>query len=369
VPATVTDVVLARLALLPGPVAGLVRQLAVVPTRVERGLAERLADDPSDVEAAERSGMVSGDLEHLAFRHELARRAVEGALTAGERRRANRRVVESLLDQAPATPARIVHHAERAGLVDVLIRHGPAAAAEAARGGAHRQAAETLRLVLEHAGSLGSEERATLLTRRAYSLYVVNRYDEALGCAESAVEAAETEDHPLVLGDALVVLARVALFGRGPLLARGPAARAVELLEPTGDRARLAVALTELARAHSNLATVGIVAEPTAEGVAYAERALQLAEQLSRADLRAHALCYLGSNRLAGGDPRGHEDLRRAVQELPDTSPLEIRVRTYVNAAGSAFRSGRPDRALELVHRGLQLAADGSSRPGSTGFG
>ena len=96
--------------------------------------------------------MISGGPEHVAFRHELARRAVETSLTVGELVQANREVLDILLGQATAVePSRIVHHAARAVRVDVLIRYGQVAAADAERAGAHRQAVETLHLVLAHA--------------------------------------------------------------------------------------------------------------------------------------------------------------------------------------------------------------------------
>jgi tetratricopeptide (TPR) repeat protein len=305
--------------------------------------------------------MLGGWPEHVAFRHELARRAVESALTAGERVQANRDVLDVLLAQPRVEPARVVHHAVRALRVDPLVRYGPVAAADAERGGAHRQAAETLRVVLEHADRFDAGTRAGLLTRRGYSLYVVNEYAAALPCALSAVEAAPDS---ATRADALIVLSRIGLFARGPMLARDAAARAVRILEGTGDQARLAAARIELARTHSNLATVGVVAQPSAEALHHAGQALALCDRLGRDDLRAQALCYLGSARLAAGDDGGTGDIERALALGAADSRLESRVRGYVNAAGSAYRAGRPAAALRYVEAGLRLAEDGEFAAG-----
>jgi predicted ATPase len=192
VPATVRDAVLARLGRLPPPARTLLERLSVVPTRTERWLAETLADgEPGVVVDAERSGMIIGTDTWVSFRHELARQAIESALTAGERLHTNRRVVEALLARPGSDPSRLLHHAERSGQIDVILEHGPAAAREADRLGAHRQAAEVLRVVLEHRSLLGLHDIVELLTRRAYSLYLVNQYEAARDLAESAVEAAE----------------------------------------------------------------------------------------------------------------------------------------------------------------------------------
>jgi tetratricopeptide (TPR) repeat protein len=214
-----------------------------------------------------------------------------------------------------------------------------------------------LRVVLEHQDLIGPHQVADLSTRRAYSLYVVNRFDAALECAESGVRAAEEAGDGILLADGLLVLARVALSAQGPLRARQAAQRAVEMLQPVGDNARQAAALTELARAHSNLATVGIVAEPSEQAAAFAQRALDIGHRLGRDDIAAQACCYLGDARLAGGDLRGADDLRRAISLARADSRVETRVRCY--AAGGAFRSGRLDDAERYVAEGLRVAADG----------
>jgi tetratricopeptide (TPR) repeat protein len=358
VPATVRDAVLARVGRLPLAARRLAERLAVVPSRAERWLAEDLAgDEPDALVQAERAGVISGGPEHVAFRHELARRAIETSLTPGELVHANREVLNALLRRPRPEPSRIVHHAERALRGDVLARYGPVAADQAQRVGAHRQAAETVRVVLERADEMDRATRARLLTQRAYSLYVVNEYGAALTAAESAVSLAES-------ADGLIVLSRIAYFARGPMTARAAARRAVDLLEALNDEVRLAEGLIELARTYSNLGTVGIVGQPTAETVRHADRALTLAERLHRDDLGAQALCYLGSGRLALGDPRGSDDLERAIAMAASSAGPETRVRTYVNAAGCAYRAGRFSDADRYVAEGLRLAADGEFASG-----
>lgn len=365
VPATVRDAVLARVGRLPAAARRLAERIAVVPSRTERWLAESLADGETGVLVqAERSGVIGGGPGYVSFRHELARRAIETSLTVGELVQANREVLDVLLRQPHVEPSRIVHHAARALRTDLLIQYGPVAADDAQRTGAYRQAAETLRVVLEHADRLDRATHARLLTQRAYSLYLVNEYETALPCAESAVSAGEEAGDPLVLAEALMALSRIVFFAQGPMKARQAAGCAVQILEGVGDDARLAAALIELARAHSNLATVGIVAQPDADAVRYAERALALCDRLGRDDLRAQALCYLGSGRLAQGDPRGAEDVERAIALGAAETRLETRVRSYVNAAGSAYRAGRPHDAERYVAAGLRLAADGEFAAG-----
>ncbi|MGZ4626753.1 MAG: ATP-binding protein, partial [Kineosporiaceae bacterium] len=360
VPETVRDAILARLGRLDPRVQAFLRRLSVVPTRCERWLAAHLADgDPDLLLEAERSGMVLADTDALYFRHELARHAVETSLLAGERLEADRAVVAALLGHPGVDRARVVHHAARSGQIDLVLEHAPVAAREASRLGAHRQAAEMLRVVLEHPSRLTDRQLADLTTQRAYSLYVVNRYEAALACARSAVTAAGHAGDGIALGDALLVLARVGLFARGPSAARQASRRAVDVLTAAGDDARLAAALSEMARAHSNLPTVGIVADVCESAATHAERALVLAERLGRSDIAAQAWCYLGDARSSAGDPRGAADLERAIALAATDNRLETTVRCYVNAAGAAYRAGRPDDAQRYVADGLRCAADG----------
>lgn len=356
VPHTVRDAVLARLGKLSVPARALVERLSVIPSRAERSLAENLADSGVLLEV-ERSGLVIGAETTVAFRHELVRQAIESALTAGERIQANKEVVDVLLDRPDVEPSRLVHHAERAGRTDVILEYGPGAALEAARAGAHRQAVGVLDVVLRHRELLEARTAADLFTRRAYSLYVVNRFEAALESAESGFAAARGD--PLLQADALLVLARVAMFARGPMRARQAAEQAVEILEPLDDDARIAAALIEVARANGNLASVSIVAEPSRRAEAAAERALSIAQRLGRQDLEAQASCYLGDARLSRDDPRGDADLRRAIALAASDSRVETLVRCYVNAAGGAYRSGRLDDAEKYVADGLRAAADG----------
>ena len=83
-----------------------------------------------------------------------------------------------------------------------------------------------------------------------------------------------------------------------------------------------------------------------------------MAQRLHRKDLEAQAWCYLGDARLSRGDARGEADLRRAISVAESDSRDETRVRSLVNAAHGAYRSGHLDEAERFVAAGLQASAD-----------
>jgi DNA-binding winged helix-turn-helix (wHTH) protein len=358
VPSTVRDAVLSRLYRLSPEARRLVELVAVVPSRTERWLVERAGPDLGDALAeAEVAGVVHVDAEHVWFRHELARRAVESSLSRTRHHELHRAVLAELAARDDTDPARLVHHARHAGETDRMLEYAELAAASTLRLRAYRQTVDFSDLLLEHADRVPADRAADVLARRSYALYVLNRLEDSAACARQAVEAA-TDDRDRYV-DALLILSRATYWADGPAAAAECARRALAALEGTDDTVRLSTAYADLARAHSNLATIGIVAEPDRRVVDAAERALALAESLGRTDLQSHALQYLGSGRLALGDERGFDDVEKAVV-LAEVDPRdELPVRACVNAAGSMFRAGRLDEAERYVDLGLHRAEGG----------
>ena len=236
VPTTVRDAVLGRIAGLAtrGPGAAAEAQRGPGP----RGAVARRGPHhwQRGTRAGRGVGRPAGRPRRPLLRHELARRAVESSLTTTERRAAHREVLDVLLEVPGVSRARLVHHAAFGGRDQVLVEIGPEAAAEAARQAAHRQCAEILRLVLESPHTLSDQLTARLWSERSYSSYVVNRFEAAFTYAETAVALADRAGDRQVLMDALPVLARAAMFARGPEAARTAAQRAVDVSRREGDR-------------------------------------------------------------------------------------------------------------------------------------
>src|SRR5438874_2470938 len=140
VPVTVRDAVLARV----GKLAPVARELAelicVVPGRTESWLLEQAArPDQAAIEGCLSIGMLRNDDGSLAFRHELARRALEDSLPQSRRERLHARVLEVLAALPDSAAARVIHHADGARDGSRVRRYAPLAAKEAASVGAHRR--------------------------------------------------------------------------------------------------------------------------------------------------------------------------------------------------------------------------------------
>jgi hypothetical protein len=189
VPDTVRDAVLARAARLPRAARALVEAVAIVPQRAELWLLEALSGgELGALESCLASGMLRADRDAVAFRHEIARIAIEETLPPDRMLALHRAALAALVDR-DADPARLAHHAEAAGDRDAVLRHAPAAGERAAALGAHREAAAQFARALRQAARLPTEQRVELLERRAYECYLTDLTAEAVEARRLALEA------------------------------------------------------------------------------------------------------------------------------------------------------------------------------------
>lgn len=214
VPTSVRDAVLARAATL-HPAArhaldttALVAEGAV-PVDLVIGVTPA---SPDDVDECVAAGMLVSSRGHVSFRHELARRAVEDAVLPGRAAVTHRRLLAEL-ERRGVDPARLAHHAERAGDVVRTARYALAAADGARRVGAHRSAARQYERALA-SGALADSAAATAWEQLARECSAFADDAGALRACEAAraiwrrLGSADDE------GRALALLARV-LWDRG----------------------------------------------------------------------------------------------------------------------------------------------------------
>ena len=118
IPPTVRDAVLARAAGLSGAARDVLEAVAVVPQRTEVWLLEALVQRALDgLDECLESGMLRGEADGVAFRHELARLAIEESLAPHRAVVLHRRALAALAQPAIGSPdlVRLAHHAEAAG--------------------------------------------------------------------------------------------------------------------------------------------------------------------------------------------------------------------------------------------------------------
>ena len=246
-PASVSQAVLARVARLPEPTRALLDLLAVVPARAETGLLDAVCPGwPEAAAAAEERGVLTVHGGAVAFRHELARRAVEEAMPRSRARQLHARVLSALRARG-ADPVRLVHHAERAGDDDTLLVVAPLAARAAAAAGAHREAAAHYGRALKLADRYPEVERADLLEAFTVEASTTCLIGDAMQAAEQALALREAQADPSGVGRNLRWMSTLAwLSGRRADMERRLSA-ALEVLEVQPPGPDLAMAYSDLA--------------------------------------------------------------------------------------------------------------------------
>lgn len=212
VPVSISDAVLAQVARRSPAARRLLELVSVVPNKMEWWLVGAVgAEDSAALEECFSVGILHRDGEAVGYRHELARQAVESALSAGRRQSLNAQVLHALLEHGveQATLARLVHHAAQAEDAALVLRLAPAAATQAATRGAHREAAEQYRTALRFADRLEPEKRAELLEGLGHQSFLTGQLPDAIKVGEEALAIWRTLAIPRRIGHNLRWLARV----------------------------------------------------------------------------------------------------------------------------------------------------------------
>ena len=353
-PPTVRDAVLARAAQLTPAARTLLDAVAIGPSGVELWLLEALLR--ADLRCLEEC-LLSGLLEHvagtIAFRHDLARQAIEESL-APDRARALHRAAAAALMAPPDGPpdhARVAHHAERAGDARLILASAPAAGDHAASAGAHRQAAAQYARALRFSGSLSTEQRAALLVRRAFECYLADELPDAIDARRLALASYRSLGDVRSRGDQLRWLSRLQwLHGRHEA-AETAGRAAVELLEGRGPGA-------ELAMAYSNLSQLGMLAWDTEGALTWGRRAIALAEQLGDVEILVHALNNVGAAELRTGAPPGEAKLERSLRLALEHGLEEHVARAYFNLGSTAVQQRSYASADRHLAAGLDYCAE-----------
>jgi DNA-binding SARP family transcriptional activator/tetratricopeptide (TPR) repeat protein len=356
IPATVKDAVLARYARRSDNAKKVLDAVAVAPPHTELWLLEEMVGEAvQGLDECLASGMLDSKREGVAFRHELARLAVEGSIGLIGTVALHRSALAALT-AAPSGNldlARLAHHAEAAGDADAVISFALPAAERAASLGAHREAAAQFARVLRFGDRLALTERAGLFERRSRECYLTDQSDEAIEAIEKAIDCRRALGDRLKEGDDLRWLSEV-LWCPGRCLESERAAwEAVALLEDLEPG-------RELASAYCKLATTYEGAARFDESIEWANRALELGERLGDSEVAIVALATIGK---CQAPDTGIETLEVCLERarragLPDLVGLlleslaMIAVETHHHAAakryideGTAYCS---DRGLEL---------------------
>jgi DNA-binding CsgD family transcriptional regulator len=354
VPVTVATAVLAR-AQHVGPAARSVLEVASLsPGSIDIGLLSALAGPGAHagVDECVTAGLMQWTAQGFAFRHELARQAIENSLAPMRRRAMHARVYEQLRHDAQNVLDRMAYHAQHAHDAEAVLAIAPQAAAKAASLGAHREAAAHYRVALDHATGGSDELRADLLERWSYECTMTNEIDDDV--LEARFAALRLRQR---LGQTEKVGANQRWISRLlRLLARKAESEqwlddAIVTLESVPPGA-------ELAMAYSMRSAGYMLTNQCALAEHWGERAIELAKRHGAPDIEAHALNNVGSALVDDGQPRGFDLLGQSLAISLRHGLHEHAARAYVNACESAVRSRFLARVESLLAEGTDFVRD-----------
>lgn len=350
IPPTVRDAVLARSRQLSASARSLVEVVGIGSQATELWLLEVLAPDVvSSLDECVAAGMLRTEGDAIAFRHELARLAIEDSLPLDRRRSLHQAALAALARPPVGDPdlTRLAHHADAAQDAEAVQRFAPAAAERAARVGAHREAAAQYALVLRFADDLPPEQRAQLLDRAAHEHSLVGRLNDAADLSRRAIEDHRAAKESLLEGESLVGLA-------WPLLVLGrrdeaeaavhQAIAALERCEPG----------RELAKAYGMLSLLGLTAYDIEGTMVSGTRALELAEQFDETIAAGQALRSIGSIEVLRGDARGWEKLDSSLELARAAGLADEMALTYICASLVAGQTRAYRIASEYLASGIE---------------
>ncbi|HTU84305.1 MAG TPA: AAA family ATPase [Solirubrobacteraceae bacterium] len=349
-PDTVRDAVLARAARLSDPAQRLLDAVAIVPGQAELWLLQALAGDlVRYLDECLASGMLAASGTAMSFRHELARLAIEEAISPVRRLDLHRAALAALEGKADRDVARLAEHAEVAGDAQAVLRYAPAAAARAASVGAHREAAALYARSVRFADEASA--RAGLLDSQAREAYLTGDFAEAFeACGEAlashrAAGAVREEAASLRLHGCLLLQ-----LGRDhDAIAAGE--RAIALLETLPPDRDLAVA-------YASLAELAMTREDPGQASAWGHRALELAHEFDDGETARHVDVYIGAIEAKRGDSAGRARLERTLEAAIDTGFEEVAAEAFNWLVREAVRA-RSFVAVDLyLARGVEYCSE-----------
>jgi len=331
VPASIRDAVWARLARATPAERRVLDLMCAAPGAVERALLQDVQGPGTSgaIEAAVAHGTLVEDEGGLRFRHELARQAVLSRIPLEAQKAIHGQIATALQSARfaghPATLSRRLHHAAGAEDGSQVLALAPQAAAQAARLGAHRQAAQHLATALRYVDDAEPAVAAQLLQDWAYEAGLAEGIDEAvIDARHRAIALWRPLGRTESIGHNLRWLSRLHWYRGESQLAGRYADEAVDALETAPPGAELAMAYSVRSQFH-------MLHDRTDEAIHWGERAIALAERLGNAEVRIHALNNIGAAMLFAGREGGRSHLEESLGLALAQGFHEHAARVYTN--------------------------------------
>ena len=346
VPETVRDAVLARLLRCSPAARELAELVSISPGKTERRLIAALLGSPgAAIDEGVTRGLLSTHGDAVSFRHELARLAVYSTLPQERARDMHGRMLQAL-ERQNVDLTQLVHHATLANDATAVLKHAPLAAQEAARFGAHREAAAHLSAALAYRDALSTLVQAEYFEQHAQECSLTNQPERAIVSGRQALELWRLEGNVEAQARVLNFLTPEYRMSGDKIGADRSSAEAIALLEPLEPGVHLAMAYSARCRLAANRGLEH-------EAVDFGTRALALALKFGDAITETLALSNMGTALLIAGDASGYLQLETSLAMALDKKLEECVARCYSNLMFGATLNHDIARAEKAYRDGV----------------
>ncbi len=354
-PITVRDAVLARAARLAPAGRAVLDAAAVIGSRIDPAMLEKvLGGAVEGLGDCIQVGVLEVDEGGIAFRHELARKAVLADIDPARGRELHRLAFDALKGAGGRRSdlALLVQYAAGAGDAAAVLEYGVAAARAAASVGAHRQAAAHYARVMEHAGARPAAERAGYCEAYAEECAIVDALVEAERGRRLALELRRETGDALKEGENLAELAWPLVRGGRNADAEATSRRAIEVLE------RLAPS-RQLANAYRIQAHLTMLDRDCPVAVRLGHQAIALAERFDDRVTIAAAENVIGSALLVSGEEEeGLAHLQRSIALGREAGLDTVVGNGHMNIGASWGEQYRLAEAEQSLAEGIAYTAE-----------
>lgn len=359
-PATLTDLLLARYERMVDPVQYFLRVLAAGGVCVPHSQAVAAYDRPAEefetsARAAQRANLLALEGSSYAFRHALVREAIHADLLPGERTRFHTRYAQALesADSGRHNAVEIAYHWHAANVQEKTFKASIAAVAEAERSYAYSTAARMGERALELWDRIEDAETAAGMPRYALMARTASAHNQAgdgerslavIRLAAAEPDASGTELARL-LADQARYLGFNAKLGSEQLLLR-----ALELTPRGSDDGLRATLLNHLAARYMLEARLTEAISVASESLELSTVSGDRAEQSIAANLR-------GSSRAMAGDIEGWRADLEAAQNLA-VGNTDALLRFRINYSDTLHHLGLYDESIRVAEEGIRQARE-----------
>lgn len=346
VPENVRDSVLSSFSRLNEQTKRLWEFLSVIPTGFEIRYIEKM--DPSypsivhnylDLKIlVSRNGLIS-------FKHELYRRTIESSLSPLVRISLNKLILELFREnfEANGKIELIIHHAKNANENEIVVKYAPLAAQQAAKVGAHIEAARLHLTAIEYFEGENKDTLIRFYESYAYECYLTNQLREAIIYTGKALNLWKEKQDIEKTGDCMRFLSRLWWYDGNRKHAEEYAAKAIEVLNPLPSSRAKAMAL-------SNMSQLKMLSYDNNECITWGEKAIAMAKELNDDEILCHALNNVGTtqSRLQASRTDGTSMLQKSLDIALRNSYDDHVARAYINLSSVAVKM--KDYAFANIH-------------------